>query len=127
MKLLRTYFSFAFVALFMGIAFGVSEGQVGTPITPKVVQINFANREMQAHLQIRTFLQNLRQEISTRRLSFQVGYTTALDFKIAQITGAVVPEFRPVGPAAECCSPPDFEGIASTDACSGMFPQHSQL
>jgi cathepsin L len=91
MKLRRTFFSFAFLALFIGIACGVSEGQVGAPITPKGVQIIFAKREMQAQLQIRTLLQNLRQDISIRRLSFQVGYTTALDFKIAQITGAVVP------------------------------------
>ena len=91
MKLRRTFFTFALVALFMGIAFDVSEGQVGTPITPQGVQIHFANREMEAELQIRTLLHNLRQDISIRRLTFQVGYTTALDFQIKQITGAIVP------------------------------------
>jgi len=40
-------------------------------------------------------LQTLRQQIASQRLTFQVGYTTAADFRIEQITGGRVPADLP--------------------------------
>ena len=52
-----------------------------------VGKVDLAQRELQAPPAIRVQLERLRQEISVNRWTFQVGYTSALDFAIEQITG----------------------------------------
>jgi C1A family cysteine protease len=60
-------------------------------ITPRGAAINFVNREKIAPLKIKNTLQNLRLKIKQKKLTFKVGYTTALDFQINQITGLKTP------------------------------------
>ena len=68
------------------------------PIQPPIVApvrrptVNYAVREQTAPPAIRNLLNQMRQEIAAGGLQFSVGYTTALDFKLEQITGARPPE-----------------------------------
>jgi hypothetical protein len=93
MNLYRKFFLCGLVVFFVGITLCLSSAQLAAnqPITPKGVVINFAQREMQASPQIRGVLQTLRQDIAARRLTFEVGYTAALDFRIEQLAGLAVP------------------------------------
>jgi len=60
-------------------------------ITPKGVVIDYQQRELIAAPVIKAKLEELRKRIEPERWTFQVGYTTAMDFTIAQITGLRVP------------------------------------
>ena len=60
-------------------------------ITPRGQTINFTRREQAAPAQIKNTLKTLRLQISQQKLTFKVGYTTALDFRIEQITGLKLP------------------------------------
>jgi cathepsin L len=60
-------------------------------ITQVGVPFDLAAREQKAPAAIKTRLNSLRQEISSGKHRFQVGYTAAMDFDLNQITGAVVP------------------------------------
>jgi hypothetical protein len=60
-------------------------------ITPRNVVINFQQRELKASPAIKSKLLTLRQQIKTKNLKFQVGYTTALDYRLEQITGLRTP------------------------------------
>lgn len=61
-------------------------------ITPKNVVIDYKQRELKASPTIKSKLATLRQKIKTKNLTFQVGYTTALDYPLATITGTKAPK-----------------------------------
>ena len=52
-------------------------------------QINYQQREATAPPQIKARLANLRRDIQASGRTFQVGYTRALDFPLAQLTGDI--------------------------------------
>lgn len=59
------------------------------------VTTDYKQREIAAPNEIRSKLQALRQVGEQKGWTFKVGYTTALDYPIEQITGLVVPEDFP--------------------------------
>jgi len=127
MNLRRKLFLCGLVVFLVGITFSLSSAQLAaTPssITPKGVAINFAQREMQASPQIRGVLQNLRQEIAARRLTFEVGYTAALDFRIEQLAGLQVPaNFSQLVPAQNAAARQILQTLqAPTPVCSPTAP-----
>jgi hypothetical protein len=61
------------------------------PATPTAQQINYAQRESTAPPAIKNRLADLRAQIQARNLRFQVGYTTAMDYSIEQLTGLIMP------------------------------------
>jgi cathepsin L len=60
-------------------------------ITPKGAVIDYRARELQAPIHIKTRLQVLRQQAVAKNWKFRMGYTTAMDFDLAAITGLRVP------------------------------------
>lgn len=58
-------------------------------ITPSLA---YDKREMAATNKIKTALKSLRSDKEKQQWTFDVGYTTALDFNIEQITGLIPPE-----------------------------------
>lgn len=52
---------------------------------------DFVQRELKAPPAIKQRLDGLRREIQARKLTFEVGYTTAMDRTLEQLTGDVVP------------------------------------
>ena len=52
---------------------------------------DYRSRELQASREIQAQLQSLRAQIKEKNYTFSVGYTTAMDYKIEQITGLVEP------------------------------------
>ncbi len=100
MKIRRMFFSLIAFVFILGMTPDLFAAEVGGKIapaaatkfiSPKGIAIDFAAREKQAPQAIRLRLDSLRQEIAKGKHRFQVGYTAALDFDLAQITGAVVP------------------------------------
>ena len=85
----RIYQMLVMVLVILGMLQSVSAGQ--KLITPKGVVIDYQQRELIAPPAIKAELEKLREKIETKRWTFQVGYTTAMDFTIAQITGLRVP------------------------------------
>lgn len=65
------------------------------PITPKNKIINYKERELKAPPEVRKKLEKLRRDIQAKKGGFNVGYTTALDFRVDQITGAKPPAGLP--------------------------------
>jgi cathepsin L len=63
--------------------------QLRPPTPPPTV--SFAQRELTAPLAIKTQLSQLRKEITAKGMTHTVGYTTALDRTLADLTGLVVP------------------------------------
>jgi cathepsin L len=64
------------------------EQQMATSITPS---LNYAKRELGASNKIKSALAALRDEAATKQWTFEVGYTTAMDFATEQITGMKPP------------------------------------
>ena len=60
-------------------------------ITPKGIAIDYRARELQAPAPIKAKLQVLRQQAVAKNWKFRMGYTTAMDFELSQITGLRVP------------------------------------
>ena len=58
-------------------------------------QVDYAQREKQAPPEIRQRLGALRQEIKARKLTFEVGYTTAMDESLDKLAGTRAPADLP--------------------------------
>ena len=54
-------------------------------------EINYEIREQSASPTIKLQLSNLRRTIDTRKLTFKIGYTTAMDKPLNQLTGDIIP------------------------------------
>ena len=54
-------------------------------------QVNYEEREKTAPTPIRQKLTNLRREIQTKKFTFNVGYTEALDQPLERLTGDIIP------------------------------------
>jgi cathepsin L len=81
------------LAVIAMIASGSAASQPTEPAQPSPAQqINYAQREASAPPAIRNRLASLRAQIQARNLRFQVGYTTAMDYSLEQLTGLVVPK-----------------------------------
>jgi len=93
MKAYRT-FKILFIALVFSVFLsGSPESQ--QPVKPSQVEKEalqfYQQRELGASQNIRSRIQTLREVIRAKNYTFQVGYTTAMDYKIEQITGLVAP------------------------------------
>ena len=89
MKLSHVFQMLVILSLTFGILDSISVGQ--QLITPKGIVLDYEQRELQAVHAIKSELLKLRKDIMAKKLTFEVGYTTAMNFKIAQITGLRVP------------------------------------
>lgn len=87
MKLHRIFQLFLTVLLTFGMLQSVWAG----PITPKKMVVDYNKREQKAPEKIKEKLNSMRAHIKAKKLTFNVGYTTAMDFNKNQITGAKVP------------------------------------
>jgi C1A family cysteine protease len=79
--------------LFMYFLTGVLVAQDSNP-SLKIQQENlkfYQQRELAASVEVKAILQTLREHINAKKYTFQVGYTTAMNYKIEQITGLVAP------------------------------------
>lgn len=68
-----------FLCLFQSVQWGQEPNQY------------YMEREREAPEKIKVRIQTLRDEIRTRNYTFQVGYTTVMDYTIEQVTGLVEP------------------------------------
>jgi len=93
MKLHRIFQLF----LTMLITFGMLQSVWAGPkfITPRKMVVDYNKREKKAPETIKKKLKSMRTHIKAKKLTFGVGYTTALDFSKKQITGAKVPAGLP--------------------------------
>ena len=89
-KQMRWAAFFPFVVL-QSIAMGQQTPSGRRHIAPAAGPMGMEERETTASQAVRAELANLRQQIAAQNLSFQVGYTGALDFPLKQITGLVPP------------------------------------
>lgn len=82
-----------FVAFFLVLGFvqGESAGQPLTLITPSDTVIDYEQRELEASPAIKSQLTSLRSMIAEKGWTFEVGYTTTMDYAIENITGLEVP------------------------------------
>ena len=62
---------------------------------PTGQEINYDLRERTAPAEIKRELTDLRQQIETRKLKFKVGYTKAMDYRLDQLTGDIIPDDMP--------------------------------
>lgn len=62
---------------------------MATSITPS---LDYRKRELSAGNEIKSTIAALRNEGAQKKWTFQIGYTTAMDWKIEQITGLKVPD-----------------------------------
>lgn len=95
MDRLRFFYRFALALLMLGVLHGPAvSGQVPTPAI-KAPQapgtFNLQQREMAASPAIKQHLEGLRRDIQTQKLSFQIGYTTAMDLRLEQLAGSRAP------------------------------------
>jgi len=79
----------------MLLTFGMLQSVWAGPITPKKMVVDYNKREQKAPEKIKEKLKSMRTHIKAKKLTFNVGYTTALDFSKNQITGAKVPADLP--------------------------------
>jgi cathepsin L len=83
------------------LVFGVLKALPEAQESPKSVMIDqevmkyYQQRELQASPEIKARLQALRQEISAKKYTFQVGYTEAMDYPLEKIAGLVEPTDLP--------------------------------
>ena len=82
-----------FVALLfvLVVVQGKSDGQPLTLITPSDTVIDYEQRELETFPAIKSQLTSLRSMIEEKGWTFEVGYTTAMDYAIEKITGLEVP------------------------------------
>jgi cathepsin L len=124
---MRCYRFFQLVVTVL-FTFGILQSVWAAPkkfITPQTVFINYQEREKKAPVHIREKLAALRQEIQAKKLAFSVGYTTALDFRINQITGAKVPkDLRKLAKEQNARAAQLLKGmrVAEVPACSSDAP-----
>jgi len=89
MKRYRTLLTIALVLFFVGIPLVLSAAE--QRITPLGVAFDFQAREMKAPPHISSKLMQLRNQIAAQKLSFEVGYTAAMDFDLEKLASLKVP------------------------------------
>jgi C1A family cysteine protease len=89
MKWYRMFSTLAIALLFVGMSYALSEPQEA--ILSKEMAVYYRQRELQAPAHIKTKLQQLRQQITTKKYKFTVGYTEAMDIDLKLLTGLVAP------------------------------------
>ena len=89
MKHYRMFLAIVLVLFFLGIPLVLSAAE--QRITPLGVAFDYKARELKAPPHISSKLMQLRNQIATQKLSFQVGYTAAMDFDLVKIAVLKVP------------------------------------
>jgi cathepsin L len=89
MKRYRTLFLVMLILFFVGIPLLLSAAE--QRITPIGVAFDYKARELKAPPHILSRLTQLRNQIASQKLSFQIGYTAAMDFDLAKIAVLKVP------------------------------------
>lgn len=88
----KSFFLFSFVLMVLLAWQCMAAEKVFRLVTPPGVEINYQQRELAAPPIIKSQLQSLREQSIKKDWTFEVGYTTAMDYSIGEITGLVVPE-----------------------------------
>jgi cathepsin L len=90
MKRYRFLKLLALALLMLGLLQGLPyKAQQSIEQTPQ--QVDYKQRELQASPQIKQQLTSLRREIQAKKLTFEVGYTTALDESLDKLAGTRAP------------------------------------
>jgi cathepsin L len=109
-------------ALFHSLAMGQQRSRAARSITPKGAAFDYEERKGAAAQEVRAEIARLHQQVAAQGLSFQVGYTAAMDFPLERITGLIPPadfatlrqeralertgaSVRLLGPGLGACSP----------------------
>lgn len=90
MKRYRTLLTIALVLFFVGIPIILSAAE-RSRITPLGVAFDFKARELKAPPNVSAKLMELRNQIRAQKLTFEVGYTAAADFKLEQLATLKAP------------------------------------
>lgn len=85
----RVFHVFCIMSLILGMLQSISLAQQF--VTPQKMVTDYEQRELYASFEVKSQLQALRKEISEKNLTFQVGYTEAMDYPIEKITGLKAP------------------------------------
>src|ERR1700738_5149064 len=93
MKGYKLLLALVFVSLLLAGSF--SSPSVAQRIEQMQQQIDYGQRERQAPAEIKQRLGTLRQEIKAKKLTFEVGYTTALDESLDKLAGTRAPADLP--------------------------------
>ena len=94
MKSYRFLITLAFVSFLLAALVGFSShGQ--QPIYQGQQRVDYKQRERRARPEVKERLQKLREEITARKLTFQVGYTTAMDESLDKLAGTKRPPDLP--------------------------------
>src|SRR5947209_14823982 len=93
MKGYRFFFALVFVSLLSAAFLGFSSSAQRR--IEQVRQVDYQQRERLASPQIKQRLASLRQEIKARQLTFEVGYTTAMDESLDKLAGTRAPANLP--------------------------------
>jgi cathepsin L len=86
---------FVLALLVPGCALSAQQRPVERQIRPQALDQVFVEREKTASPQIKAHLTELRSQVTTKRLSFQIGYTAALDKKLETLAGTRAPADLP--------------------------------
>lgn len=87
------------------------------PITPS---LDYAKRELGATDKIRAALTVLRDKAAAKQWTFEVGYTTAMDFDTEQITGMKPPaDWREKAQLKDTVEKPERAALGSCVATAG--------
>ena len=89
MKRYRTLLVITLILFFVGIPVLLSAAE-RLKITPPGA-FNLQERELKAPLAIKNKLQALRDQIAAQKLNFEIGYTAAADFDLAQLAALKAP------------------------------------
>lgn len=92
MKRRHSLVAFAVVlSWFVGLSSGPAVSQQDSKPAAKNQVMDYAQREKTAPAQIQNLLKNLRGQIQEQKLTFQVGYTAALDIPLEKLAGTRAP------------------------------------
>ena len=94
MKSYRFLIALAFLFLSLGGVIGFSSNGHQT-IPQERSQIDYKQRESRAPAEVKKRLRELREQIKARNLTFEVGYTTAMDESLEKLAGTKAPPDLP--------------------------------
>src|SRR5262245_16411747 len=94
MKSYRFLIVLSFLLILLGGIIGFSSN-VHQTISQERSQIDYKQREARAPAEVKKRLLELREQIKARKLTFEVGYTTAMDESLEKLAGTKAPPDLP--------------------------------
>ena len=98
MNVVRRSRSITAIVLFLALGLGfqiAAQQEAPKPPARQLKPLDLVQREQTASPEIQSQLQKLRSQISENKLTFQIGYTTALDRKLSELAATRLPDNLP--------------------------------